>query len=299
VNPAAAGGRGARRWDRIAPHALTRWPGLAVRLTQGSGDAERWARTTGPDLLLVAGGDGTLHEVVNGLLAGSRNPLLVILATGSGNDAARNLGLPLDPVAAVRQLHDGPERHADLGQCHFREPDGSAVSRGFLNSLSLGISARASRIALRLRRIRPASLRYRLAGLAALLAGGRLAVEVREGAELLSEGPLLNLSVANGGGFGGGLLISPDSRPDDGVLELVSIRLGRLRAGIALAGLKGIQPAAGSGISVRALAGPVQLRAGPGLVPFELDGEHRVAAGPLEVGVLPGRLRVAGYPPRS
>jgi YegS/Rv2252/BmrU family lipid kinase len=295
LNPAAAGGRAAGRWGRIAPLLRARFPGLDLRVTSGPGDGERWAEEMDRGFLLVAGGDGSVHEVLNGIMRGGHNPLFGILPLGSGNDAARNLGLPLDPAEAIRRLEPGRERRVDLGRCRFREPDGTGASRGFINSVSLGLGARASRIAARFRGLPLGGLRYRLAGLAALATARYAALEVGIGAERPALDRVLHLSIANGACFGGGLRISPDSEPDDGVLELVTVQLGRLRAAVALAGLKGVEPDGRAGVAVRRLRGPVTLYPAAGEpVAIELDGEHRIAAGELAVELLPGRLRIAG-----
>src|SRR6266700_2116508 len=101
VNPAAGGGRAGRRWPRVA--ARLREVGLRFdcALTERPGDAvgiASQAACEGRRLVVAAGGDGTVSEVVNGLLeaGGERGPRLGFLPMGTGTDLCRTFGIPLD-----------------------------------------------------------------------------------------------------------------------------------------------------------------------------------------------------------
>lgn len=95
---------------------------IALRQTQGPGDAVRIAAEEGPDYDLVVcyGGDGTLNQVVNGLLPLSDPPALGYIAGGSTNDFAATLRLPSDPVEAARAIVESEERALDVGQFNRR-----------------------------------------------------------------------------------------------------------------------------------------------------------------------------------
>jgi diacylglycerol kinase family enzyme len=124
-----------RRWKarRLIEHLKTLYPDLAVHLTGRAGDGERLARTLSSgsnDLILAAGGDGTYHEVINGM-PGSSVPL-GILPMGTGNSLIRELGLPTNPVRAATAIRDGGVRPIYLGQI---DPAGKASeSRGGVGS---------------------------------------------------------------------------------------------------------------------------------------------------------------------
>ncbi len=291
VNPVAAGGRAPALWRRLEPRIRKLWPGLTLRETTAPGDAERVAREVPAELLLVFGGDGTLHEAVNGLLdGGSARPLAVIPA-GTGNDFARNTGLPLDPEAVVDRLARAVPRRVDLGRVRFRE-SGVVRTRLFLNSASTGVSARANRFAWRMRKLLPGRIRYPVAGAVALLAEGRGLFRVDLGSERIFEGEALNLTVANCASFGGGLRISPASSPEDGVLDLVVIgKLGSLRALLALSRLRSGGHVGMSGVSTRPAPGGVRIVRddGKGML-LEADGHDFVADGEVTVDVLPAGL---------
>ena len=95
---------------------------ISLRQTQGPGDAVRIAAEEGSayDLVVCYGGDGTLNQVVNGLLPLSQPPALGYIAGGSTNDFAATLRLPSDPVEAAQAIVDSQERALDVGQFNER-----------------------------------------------------------------------------------------------------------------------------------------------------------------------------------
>ncbi|MBI3811910.1 MAG: diacylglycerol kinase family lipid kinase [Nitrospirae bacterium] len=112
-----------RRWKarRLIEHLKTLYPDLVIHPTVRAGDGERLARTlsSGPlDLILVAGGDGTYHEVINGMRDSSIP--LGILPMGTGNSLVRELGLPANPFRAATAIRNGVVRPVYLGQCDQR-----------------------------------------------------------------------------------------------------------------------------------------------------------------------------------
>jgi diacylglycerol kinase (ATP) len=112
-----------RRWKtrRLIEHLKTLFPDLTIHKTGRAGDGERLARTlsSGPhDLILAAGGDGTYHEVINGMRDSSIP--LGILPMGTGNSLARELGLPPNPFRAATAIRNGVVRPIYLGRCDQR-----------------------------------------------------------------------------------------------------------------------------------------------------------------------------------
>ena len=133
-NPAA----GARRAQALnSALAMLRAQGAQTEVvrTEARGDAERLARGAAPGLhaVIAAGGDGTLNEVINGLLSCEAPPPLGIMPFGTANVLAHELGLPLDPVAAARTVLDGTPTAIRLGR---------ANDRYFVMMLGVGFDAR-------------------------------------------------------------------------------------------------------------------------------------------------------------
>ena len=295
VNPAAARGTGARLWPRLEPALRARFPGLTVRATGARGDAERWAgewaAEHADDPVIAVGGDGTVHEVVNGLLRDRPTCRLGVIPAGTGNDFARNVGIPADPLAAAERIAGGNVAKIDAGRVEFSGDGGDLRARTFVNSASVGVSPRANHIAGSVGRMVPGRLRYGLGGILALLAERAGRYTVASAGRIVFQGRALNLTFANGPSFGGGMRISPDSVLTDGALDQVVIGdLGRVRALLALSRLYAGGHVRMRGVGVTRLRDPVQVTREDGGMLLEADGEEWSAGRELAVRVLPGAI---------
>ncbi len=289
VNPAAGGGRGARRFTALRD-ALERWPGrLRVETTSRRGDAECLAAdaaTAGTDTVVAVGGDGTVHEIVNGILSaeGAMRPALAVVSVGTGCDFARSLGLPARASAVP------PRRRVrvDVGAVTCITARGPE-KRFFLNAANVGASTAAAR------RIKDSRVLKRL-GAVAYVAAGFPEVLMRPvtqvgwgmpGGEQRVE-QLLNLSICNGPRFGGGLMLVPEATLFDGVLRAVRIQRG---------GLGGLLKLLAAGYRQSPLSqrdvdvDTVTRLAVTGDAVIETDGEL-VGTLPAQFTVLPGALEV-------
>jgi len=225
ANPASGRGRSEVKLRRIET-ALRDW-GLDYRIlpTTGPGHAAEAAAAAlrdGDRFLVAAGGDGTVHEVVNGMFASDQpsapDAVLGVLATGSGCDFVKSFGIPGDAVKAARQLTGDAVRTIDVGKVTVA--DGAATTVKYFSNIAeagLGgaVVARASRLPaalararyffgfwLTLPRFRPATVRIDADG---------------QAFEWLAH----NVVVANCRFYGGGMRISPKSEPDDGRLDVL------------------------------------------------------------------------------
>ncbi|MFN2555933.1 MAG: diacylglycerol kinase family protein [Nitriliruptorales bacterium] len=193
--------------------ATTTGPGHATALA-------RWAlEERGIRFVVAVGGDGTVHEVVNGLIdpeTGARadDVVLGIVPAGSGSDFARTFGLDRSPEQLARHL-DGAELYPiDLGRIRLTGRDRRPVTFAFANVAEVGYGAIVVERANRLPRFLGAS-RYLFGVFAAIRHFGvRPARVVLDHTEV--PGPLSNLVVANGQFFGGGMKVAPRALPDDG-----------------------------------------------------------------------------------
>ncbi len=150
VNPQAT--TTSPRVTDVLAHALADEVDLRTVRTEYRGHAEeiaRSARADGADLVCVLGGDGTVHEAVNGLMAQGPDPegtMLAIIPGGSANVAARALGLPADPVEATGEIlqavREGRRRTIGLSTLAFTPWEGEpAPSRWFIANAGLGFDA--------------------------------------------------------------------------------------------------------------------------------------------------------------
>jgi diacylglycerol kinase (ATP) len=297
LNPTAGRGRAGRLWTELSPLLQARWPGLQLHQTTGPGDAERraaeWARQAEPGPIVILGGDGTVHEMVNGGAAEGPAASLALIPAGTGNDVARNTGVPLNPVAAVDQIGRAGPRLLDLGALEFREPGGTLRQVTFLNSVSMGVSPAANRHARALRRVFPGRLSYTLGGVVALLTAPRRPFELETAGGKAFEGDALNITFANGRGFGGGMRIAPDASPWDGQLDRVVIgRLGLFRSLLALARLRGGGHVGMAEVHITRTAVRTRISSPGAALDLEADGHDYRADGPVTISIRPGALRL-------
>ncbi|PQJ35763.1 hypothetical protein BSZ35_15225 [Salinibacter sp. 10B] len=231
VNPAAGNGRVRRLWPRLESRLREASADLSVEWTPGPGAATELVRSAlrdGEERIVAVGGDGTLHEVVNGFFAADGAPLapaacLVPIPCGTGTDFRRALSIPTG-VEAVELLEKGQTEWIDLLRLHYTAPDGSRTQRYALNIASFGLSSRVVRAVARSWSALPGSLRYPVALLRALRAHRSCPVDLTLDDTPLEISGIHLVAVANGHAFGGGIQIAPKARFDDGDLDVTILR---------------------------------------------------------------------------
>src|SRR5262249_54219912 len=202
-------------------------------LTGARGDAIELAKRAaeqGASFVIAVGGDGTVSEVVNGLMLASQRRedlTLGIVPSGTGADLARSLGIPKAQEEALRLLVEGQRRAFDVGRVEFALESGSSGVRYFANIASIGLEGVVDRKIPSAPRFLGGRFAYIWASIAASWGFRPQRVVLRSGAVEL-ERTVVAAVLANGRFFGGGMQIAPDARLDDGRLELVIIRGGPL-----------------------------------------------------------------------
>jgi diacylglycerol kinase (ATP) len=227
-NPFAGNDRGAvLRSVSAALHARGLDHDLAE--TAGAGDATRIAReavASGRRFVVAVGGDGTVHEVVNGLvdvdtgLAYAEGTVLGVVPGGSGGDLARTFGFDRRPERAAMHLLGDTVNAFDVGRVRLTGPDGRPRSVLFANIAEAGYGGTVTALAARLPR-RVGQARYGIATIAAIarfrLVETTVALDNHERTE-----PISNVVVANGQFFGGGMNVAPRALPWDGRFNVQS-----------------------------------------------------------------------------
>jgi len=222
VNPFARGGIAGKRWPHISKLLKDAGVPFDHDFTEGVGHGIELAREAvakGYELVIAVGGDGTVNEVVNGLVdeRGKGRATLGIIITGVGNDVVRSLGIPRDHAHACRLFSDFKTATIDLGAVEYMR-GGEKVRRFFINTSGLGFDAavveRTQNLSKAMRSITPYAF-----GLLLTLAAYRNkeAVIDLDGTARAQQAFLV--VVNNGRYFAGGMKITPDADPCDGFLD--------------------------------------------------------------------------------
>lgn len=236
LNPAAAGGRARRQWRRVESQVRAAFPHAEFHETSAPGEATTLAADaarSGVELLVAIGGDGTLHEVLQGLMAvdAPERPVLGLVPAGSGSDFARGVGIPGDPEQALALLAEGESCAIDVGLIDAVDETGQPVRRFFLNGADVGLGAEVVARMRHMPRLLPAKLAYHLATVRTLLGYRNPTATLRVDDRAPYPRAFKSIVVANAPYFGGGMCIAPDAVVDDGELDLVELGdLGRLEA---------------------------------------------------------------------
>ncbi|MGH2830566.1 MAG: diacylglycerol/lipid kinase family protein [Actinomycetota bacterium] len=240
VNPRAGRGAVQRGWPSVRDVLDEAAVDYAVSFTERPGHGAELARAAmeaGERYVVAVGGDGTVHEVVNGLMEGEgsldSDTVLGVVAAGSGCDFVKTFGLPQDAAASARHLlGDALWGAIDVGRVSTTAPAGSRSTRWFANIAEAGLGAEVVAAAARLPRFLGGAV-YKIAAVkeiarhepaeATIRMRGRkargVAVDTPLG-DLEWSGPLTLLVVANCQFYGGGMKVAPRAIPADGMLDV-------------------------------------------------------------------------------
>lgn len=227
VNPASANGRTGQEWPGLVAEAQRLGVRVEERLTEGPGHATELAREAsmaGADVVVAVGGDGTVHEVVNGLVGPGGTPFghaaLGVIARGTGRDFIRSHAIPTKAADAIRAIAEGPIRPIDVGEVESAgDPEGS---RRFANAASCGVTGAIAK--------RANGMSKRFGGtptfLVAAFQGFRGYDNTPVHVEL--DGRPFDVTAsaivcAIGHSLGGGIKVAHGARQDDGLLDMVLV----------------------------------------------------------------------------
>jgi YegS/Rv2252/BmrU family lipid kinase len=287
LNPRAGRGKGEGLEQKLADTARAEGWEVLVRTTRRAGeeaDLAAHARDTGWPIVVAAGGDGTVHHVVNGLLAdGPTDVTLAHVPVGTGNDYARSLGLRPAPVERnLPKVLSGKLRRFDVGR---------VIGEYFVNGMGVGFDAEVVRQTLRMSHLSGFVL-YLVAVYKTFGSFDPPDLEV-ESREFRQRARMMMLAVDIGTTVGGGFRMTPDAVLDDGLFDVCLIRrvgLGRFLRYVprVARGTHGPIPEVTmfrtERIRVTGLSGPLAM---------QVDGELRYPSDDtVEVTILPRHLKV-------
>lgn len=300
LNPTAGHGNGLKALphiERLLNHHQVKYdlvrtdrPGHGIELT-------RQAVKDGYDVIVAAGGDGTVNEVINGLmqckLEGLPIPPMGVLCVGRGNDFSGSMGIPTELEAGFQSLLAGQRRSIDIGKvAGGKYPQG----RYFGSCVGVGFDAITT--------IEVAKL-PRWGGYLSFLVGVFKTVFLYNKAPLariefngtvITQRSLL-ISIMNGRRLGGGFIMAPDSVPDDGLLDLcIAEQMSSFEVIKMIPhftrGDQATQPTIKTGRAVK-----ISVIAQDGTLPAQTDGEIICVDGSrLDVEIMPRQLEIIYNP---
>jgi YegS/Rv2252/BmrU family lipid kinase len=289
LNPTAGRGRAGKRRARIVELLQQAGIDVEVHLSQFSGglEADVLAQLdAGATRVVVAGGDGSIHEAVNGILRSGAPARLGVIPTGTGNDFAKACDIPLNWEHATSLLADRivaseAPRIIDAGQFN---------DRFFANGAGVGFDAKVTRVA--------QSIRWPVGDLVYLLAifrtmiGGIVSPKLTITAgDFCWDAPVTLAAVSNGPWIGGMFHISPMAKNTDNILELLIAKPVTRRRILSLL------PKLMNGTHVREKdilhhsVTTLSIRS-DAPIPSHLDGEVQPLQSEFEIRVLPGALNL-------
>jgi diacylglycerol kinase (ATP) len=227
VNPASANGSTQKAWPEIAHRAAAAGLEGQTLFSEGPGGIARVAERAagmGAKRIVAVGGDGTVNEAVNGLLAvgAGKEVELAVIPRGTGTDFVRTFKIPTKLDQAIALARDGKVREIDAGRVAYRAWDGSDGSAYFANIASAGMSGAVARRANATSKALGGKASFLWATLA-VFAGWRNAEVAVDVDETHREGSMLDVIVANCEWLGGGMHMTPKAEPDDGLFDVLLI----------------------------------------------------------------------------
>ena len=230
INPRAGGGRAGRKLNALMRALEERDVDFTLVATTHAGHATELAheaREDGVDVLGITGGDGTINEVSQAYIDSEgipiQGPAIALIPAGTGGDFRKTLGQDNSIEAAVSRIIDGKNMPADLGVLALTADDGSPAIRAFMNIASFGVGGLADRIVNRSPKWIGGRTAFFVGTVRAMLQYRNQPVRVSVDGEPFVEDRIINVAVANGRYFGGGMKIAPDAELDDGLFDVVSL----------------------------------------------------------------------------
>jgi diacylglycerol kinase (ATP) len=229
VNPASGGGRTGHLLEALQ-NAVQAQCGTnaAVLATEGPGHATVLARQQvleGYRKVVIVGGDGTIHECVNGICdlprSYTEDVAIAIISTGTGCGLARSLGIPPGFEDQISVAFGPDIRTIDLGRLEF---DNTEETRFFVNECQIGIGAEVVRRTKRGKKALGGSLAYTLATIPLLFTYPNPEIKLQWDDSIPQEVPVTGISIGNGAITAGGMHLTPHAILDDGLLDVLVMK---------------------------------------------------------------------------
>ncbi len=230
VNPHAGNGSTGSNWSYIEAVARDRLGYFETYMTQKTGDAVMFAKDAvakDAGLLVCVGGDGTLNEVINGIMMHEESirstVTLGFVPNGTGCDFVRTLPIPQNIEHAIDAIAGGIVRTIDLGRLSFHDHRGHECGRYFHNITSFGLGGDVAQRVNRTTKVFGPFISFMWATLISIFLYGKKQIRIRIDNGFEQKFTVWNVAVANGQYHGGGMWVAPDASVYDGLLNVTVI----------------------------------------------------------------------------
>jgi YegS/Rv2252/BmrU family lipid kinase len=291
LNPTSGAGAGRRVRAELEVALRERGIDFRIEETRGPGHAMELAEAAARDgapAIAAAGGDGTIHEVVNGLLRAGTRPALCLVPIGTGNDFVKVVPGTQRRTLAYDTIAHGRIRAFDAAIMRWRGGE-----EYFVNAAGTGIDVEVVRQIEALRGL-PGAAMYVLGLARALFRYRPVHLRVTPPDGKVIERRVMLAAVSNGKCLGGAFRLTPDAKPDDGLLDLCIVESISLASAVrvSLKVLRGTHAGHASVTTARGSAFDIASEGDDGLL-LQLDGElRRIDDQRVRIEVVPGALRV-------
>ena len=233
INPSSKSGQNRRLRKELTDALELYFPkSFTLYETSSPGQASKIIREIiqhGVTLIIAAGGDGTIHQVANGILKYSETQCrLGIINLGSGGDLARTLMLPKRIIDQVKLISSTTPKLIDVGKLTCLDQDGNSIVRFYVNECQIGISANIVKHVSYALKKRWGSLSFRMVSVAQLFTyrSSIFTVAINESETIMTKG--LGIVASNGRYCGGGMQLTPNAKIEDGWIDFVLIKNMRI-----------------------------------------------------------------------
>lgn len=233
VNPRSGGGRTGKLFEaarRPIERALGAVDVAFTERPRHAVDLAREAALAGRGTVVAVGGDGSIHEVVNGLMAaraaGASGTRLGVVGMGTGGDFRKTLGLEHRLEHYLAAIAGGKARPVDVGRFSYAGHDGASKEAFFVNILSIGVGGLVDRYVAETTKALGGTFAYYVASLRAVVdsVAARIEVTIEDDDGTRTETRVSrSIAICNGEFFGSGMHVAPMARPDDGLFDCVDL----------------------------------------------------------------------------
>ncbi len=235
VNPNSANGSTGKYWRTIEKKIRAELGDCKAVLTEYPGHATKLAAEAvklGAKLIVSVGGDGTLNEVVNGIVQASNVDLghvadcaLAMIPRGTGGDYRKTFAIEKDVEAAIERIKRGKFQLVDVGRAEFLDENGKQIVRYFANIMSFGVSGLVDYYCNHTTKAFGGKISFFVASVRALMKWRNrdIHIVIDDGVEDTTM-KVQMIAVAIGRFFGGGMMIAPTADPSDGLFDIVAMK---------------------------------------------------------------------------